>query len=266
MRIGICLSLLNDKTDPAGLRWLETADSCGFDYVELPVAQMMMLDDDAFAALSERLAKARMRCECTNNLFPASVRLTGETVSRDAIKSYLDRAFPRLGALGVEVAVFGSSGAKNVPDGFSMDAAFDQIVDASRLAADYCREYGVRIAIEPLNKSESNIILNLTDGAKLMRAVDRPEVRLLVDYYHHFLENESPSVVKEWGGDLIHAHFAEPEGRSMPTGAKKEYDGFFSLLREAGYDGRVSLEAFSSNPEAEMKRALDIMRAAVPAG
>ena len=263
MRIGICINMLGSERDPMGLEWLEAADSYGFEYVELPAAQMMDLDDKSFDALLERLAKLRMKCECCNNLFPAAVRLTGDSVSVSAVEEYLDRVFPRVALLGADTAVFGSSGAKNVPEGFSHEAAFRQIVDALRMVADRCREHGVRIAIEPLNRLESNIILNVADGARLMRAVARPEVRLLVDYYHHAMENETEAVIVSEGSNVIHTHFAEPEGRVMPVEPKDGYFAFFNALREAGYDGRISLEAFSKNPAEDMKRGLQAMRASL---
>ena len=40
----------------------------------------------------------------------------------------MGRAIKRASQLGAKVIVFGSSGAKNVPDGFDMEKAFEQVV------------------------------------------------------------------------------------------------------------------------------------------
>ena len=49
----------------------------------------------------------------------------------------------------------------------------------------------------------------------------------------------------------MHVHFADPDGRSFPKESRKEYEDFFAVLKEGGYDGRVSIEAYSENKEKE---------------
>lgn len=262
MRIGICTNMLAAPGDPLGVRVLEAADALGFAYLELPGAQLMDLGDAAFEELLGRVEKLRMRCEFVNSMFPASLRLTGSAVSDAAVDAYLDRLFPRLAALGAKVVVFGSAGARNVPDGFSREEAFAQLAGMLGRAADRARGCGVTVAIETLNRGETNILLSLAESAALMRAVNRPEVRMLVDYYHHAIEEEAESEIVALGADIVHAHLAEPKGRVMPFRAKEEYVAFFRSLRAAGYDGGVSVESYSQNPVEEMRVALAILRAA----
>ena len=56
--------------------------------------------------------------------------------------------------------------------------------------------------------------------------------------------------------DIVHVHFADPDGRSFPTESHKEYEDFFAVLKEGGYDGRVSIEAYSENREKEISEAV----------
>jgi len=256
MKIGCCINMMATPQDVTGSDRLALIGRLGYDYAEIPLAQTMELDAGGFERLLARLDQAGLPCECCNNFFPAAVRITGPEASPDKIAQYAQAAVKRAERLGAEIIVFGSSGAKNVPQGFPMDKAFDQIVDALKLAAPICQAHGITIAIEPLNCGESNIILNLDDGLRLMDAVSHPAVKLLVDFYHFTLEKEELSTLSRAMPHLAHAHFANPEGRRIPVQRLPVYEAFLDTLRSSGYPGRLSVEAYTDAPEKELAQSL----------
>ena len=110
--------------------------------------------------------------------------------------------------------VFGSSAAKNVPEGFPYDRAWEQIVQAMRIAAPIAAQHGITIVIEPLNQKEANIVLTGAEGLKLGPR-DRPaSVQLQIDYYHMALENESPDILLEAHGQQSGTPISRP---SLPA-------------------------------------------------
>lgn len=252
--------MLGNEADPAGMNYIGYLAESGYDYVELPLAQLMELSSPDIKILQTTLQKYNMSCECCNNFFPASIRLTGENTSPDLIEDYIGKACALAAKLGAKIIVFGSSGAKNVPEGFPVEKAFGQIVEVLKIAGKYALANGIQIAIEPLNHKESNIILTVSDGEKLVRAVNASNVKLLVDYYHFTVEKESLETIIENGSDIIHTHFAEPEGRVFPSKSSEEYKAFFNTLRKIGYESRVSIEAFSKQIQEDMASALSIMK------
>lgn len=264
MKIGCCVNMVAKDAAGIGIDRVETLARLGYDYVELPLAQMMALDDTAFETLAKRVEDSGIRCEACNNFFPASLRITGANPTpREKLADYIDRAIARMQRLGARTVIFGSSGAKNVPEGFDHAVAWTQIVDLLRLADERAAASGVIIAIEPLNRMESNIVLNAKEGLALAREVDRPSIRLLIDFYHLRLENEDLAIVLEAADYLQHMHIANPEGRVYPkTGDENDYKSFFTALKRAGYDERVSVEAFSDDFERDAPGALETMRRA----
>ncbi|QHQ62822.1 TIM barrel protein [Anaerocolumna sedimenticola] len=260
MKYGCCVNMFGNKMDPVGMNYIGYLAESGYDYVELPLAQIMELPTEKFEQLKETLKKYNMNCECCNNFFPASVRLTGENTSLNVIEDYIRNACSRAAELGVKVIVFGSAGAKNVPEGFPEEKAFQQIVEVLKIADQHASYEGIQIAIEPLNRMESNIIVNLSDGKKLMQAVNASNIKLLVDYYHFTVEKESLDTIIENGPDIIHVHFAEPEGRIFPSGILNEYRNFFAALNNVGYDSRVSIEANSKQVRKDIGNGLAIMK------
>jgi sugar phosphate isomerase/epimerase len=246
--------------DPVGADIVESLAEFGYDYIELSMAGVAALPEAAFNGLAERLRRSGIRCEALNNFFPARVRLTGDQARLDLALEYADHAMDRASALGAEIIVFGSSGAKNVPAGFPMDAAWRQIVELLRYLGPMAAKRNLTIAIEPLNRGEANIVNLGSDGLRLARETGHSNVQLLIDYYHLAIENENPAIIVEAGSTLRHTHFAKVEGRTFPDAVEEDYSTFFAGLRRIAYPGRCSIEAYTKDFAADARRGLAVMR------
>jgi D-psicose/D-tagatose/L-ribulose 3-epimerase len=259
MRLGCCGSMIS-PADPIGIGIIDDMARMGFDYIELSLAALAALAETDFAALARRIAQSGIRCEACNNFFPPRVRLTGPEACLTTALEYATGAMDRAARLGVQTIVFGSSGAKNVPAGFDMRAAWRQIVELLQAIGPLAQARSITIAIEPLNRQESNIVNRAAEGLKLAREVNHPHIQLLVDYYHLMMEHESPEVVIRAGDAVRHLHFARVEGRSFPRHADDAMRLFFRLVRQAGYRGRCSIEAYTQNLLADAPRTLQLLR------
>jgi D-psicose/D-tagatose/L-ribulose 3-epimerase len=240
--------MVSEHKGGIGIERIETLAAAGYDYVELPLAQMMELNDEEFDLLVEKVSKSGIPCEVCNNFFPPTVRLTGNDVNIRLVEEYIDRALGRAQKLGAKVIVFGSSGAKNVPEGFEYKKAWEQIVDVLRIIDEKIGKRDINIAIEPLCKLESNIVNTAHQGWMLAKQVSRRHIRLLIDFYHLSIENEEQSIINEVSGYLQHIHIANPKGRVFPKPDDGvDYQTFLNNLKPAGYDSRVSIEAYTEN-------------------
>lgn len=253
MKLGCCVNMLADKADPVGRKYLPMLKELSYDFVELPLAQVMDLSEDEFSSLVNELDDRNLPCKSCNNFFPQSVRLTGEhTASPAVIQQYIERSLRRASRLGAEKVVFGSSGAKNIPAGFPYEKAYQQVVEVMRQAAPVAGDLGIAIALEPLNRTESNLILNLTESIQHQADIDSPHVRLMLDYYHFVLENDSMETLCAHAKELIHVHLASPAERRVPDLGDI---AIVYLLEQLGYHGEVSIEAFSDDPYDDLAAA-----------
>ncbi len=267
MRFGCCGNLASKNPDGTGIEIIEDVARLGFDYIELPIAEMTALSDDDFDALKKRVEDSGIRCEVCNNLFPSSIRLTGENADFSVIGNYLEKALFRAHVLGAEYVVFGSGGAKRVPEGFPFDRAYEQVVETGRLIASIAGKYGISVVIEPIRKPECNIINTFKEGVELSDRVNEPNVKVLVDFYHMTWENENPDVLVTYGDYLKHVHFANPnlsspKGRIYPDRIEEfDYIPFINALKKSGYDSRISIEAgFKSEFASEASKAIAFMK------
>ncbi|MCL2865446.1 MAG: sugar phosphate isomerase/epimerase [Lachnospiraceae bacterium] len=262
IKIGCCTNMVAEDSAGIGIDRIEKLAELGYDYIELPLAQMMQLNDKDFAKLSTRVEQSGIPCLACNNFFPATMQLTGsETTPTDALKAYIEKALIRAEHIGAKSIVFGSAAAKNVPNGFPYETARNQIVAILKLVSDCIGEKNISIAIEPLNQRESNIIITASDGLALLKAVNRPNIRLLVDFYHMSLESEAVSIIPAAKDYLQHMHLANPNGRIWPKhNDGGNYDSFLRALKEAAYDGCVSIEAFSNHFYSDAKEGYETLQ------
>ncbi len=260
MRFGCCGSMISPSSDPIGIEIVEAATELGFDYIEFALSPLTMLSPPTFSRLIGRVERSGIRCEACNNFFPPRIRLTGSEVQPAAVLDYAAKAMERAAMLGVSVIVFGSSGAKNVPEGFPKETAWKQLVELLGNLGPTAEQHGITIAIEPLNKQESNIINLASEGLRLVREVRHPNIQLLVDFYHLTIEQEDPDILIQADSAVRHVHFAKVEGRVFPMEPEDAFVRFFSFLKDIHYDGRCSVEGNTCDFQTDARRALRLLR------
>ncbi|MBR4766347.1 MAG: sugar phosphate isomerase/epimerase, partial [Clostridia bacterium] len=193
-----------------------------------------------------------------NCFLPGSLKVTGPQLDYDALREYIEKGISRGKPLGLEKVVFGSSGARNVPDGWSYEEAYRQIVYfLKEIAAPIAEKYGVIITIEPLRKTDSNIVNSAPEGAALASQADSDSIKCLVDFYHMFEAGDDCETVRKLTGAIKHAHIAEPVSRHYPRkddGA--DYKSFIVSLESAGCE-TCSVEASTDNFERDCAPAFE---------
>ena len=263
MLIGCCSNLVAQGDDKVGIGRFEAIKAAGFDYVELPIANVMELDDEAFEALCSKLEELDLKCLRCCNLFPASVRVTGEEADYTKVREYLDKAVARMRKLGAKVVVFGSSGARNVAEGYPFDLAMLQIVKTIYILDEYGDD-DLHFVIEHICNLEGNIIKTLEDGCRVHDVCRTKHIDILADTYHMYIEGEPIENLLLAGSDLKHVHTANPVGRVYPKPDDGvDYKKMFDLLKSIGYDGGVSVEGYSDNFEEDAKVAVETLRKAM---
>lgn len=251
------------QPDGTGIEWIGDLAELGYDYAELPLAQMMALSDEAFQELKDKVLKAELPCDVCNNFFPVNLRLTGGDVDNGKIDDYVQQACARAAELGVNHIVFGSGPAKQIPEGFSREAGYQQIVKLLERAGSIAGKSGITIVIEPLRKAECNVINTFEEGCRLAGDVGLENVKVLVDFYHLTVEKEPVEHLLRFGRQYLeHVHFANPEGRIYPKQrGEAAYAPFIDALKQIGYCKRISCEAYSQEFHRDAKQSLEFLKA-----
>jgi D-psicose/D-tagatose/L-ribulose 3-epimerase len=246
MKFGCCVNMLSKAAVKIGYEFIPLVEKLGFDYVELPLAQVMELDEEAFAAGPlAAVQAANIPCLRMNNFLPSTLRLTGSDARLDEALDYARKALKRASRLGVMVVVMGSSGARNRPLHVSLAQGEAQLVAFLKALAPIAEENGIVIAIEHLNKLESNIVNSYADSCTLARRVNNSAVGTLLDIFHMDMVGESIDNLRNTGSLLKHVHVARTLNRSFPKeGDESDYMQLFAMFKDIGYDDTISFEAY----------------------
>ena len=146
----------------------------------------------------------------------------------------------------------GVCGSRNVPEGWPIEKANTQLVQFLKLAARYTEKHGIKIAIEPLNNKECNIINTVNEAIDLTDMVNLPNVGVLADWYYMCSDNEGVQGILAAKEKLLHCHIVKPDGRTYPLpGDGEDYSVFFNSLIKIGYSGRISVEANGDETDLE---------------
>ena len=259
LRFGVCTSMIA-SADPLGLGVLDPMRALGFDYVDLSLRDLVALPVPERDALAARRGELGLPCEACNNFFPPEVRLTGPAADLATAVRFATGAIRTAAQLGAQVIVLGSSAARNVPPGFPLERAWDQLRGLGTALAPIAADHGVTIALEHLNRAESNIVTTVAEAARLVREVAHPQFRLLVDAYHMRQEHEDPAQLSGLASLIAHVHVAQEAARLFPTGDDATLAAFFAALRATGYRGRISIEGFTQDFSTDAARGLRALR------
>lgn len=234
MRFGICVSPEN----------VAIAERAGYDYVEFAVETVApQITSSDFEVLKKNLHASRIKPEAWNKFIPNSLRLVGEDVDLGGIQGFVTTTLGRIGELGGKRVVFGSAGARNIPNGFPRDKAHQQLLCFLQIAADVAAKNEIIIAIEPVLRRACNVLNSVGEAKALARELHRPEVKVLADLFHMAAENEPMSALIDAGEDLYHVHLPVPNIPGLSTPAQEyPHREFLETLCHIDYKQRVSVE------------------------
>lgn len=246
MRFGVC-AILDENS-------ITAVKSAGYDYVEAPLNSLYSMSDAELEAVKAFLDKNCIAAESYNCFFGANMPLTGENVDFDAISDYADIVLKKAAYLGGKTAVIGSGGARKIPEGFSRALAEEQFIKVIDICGDIAVKYGMKIAVEPLNASETNLINTVSECRAIVERCGNPSVGVLADFFHVFMSGEPLGDIADSTLSLLHVHLARADkDRCMPCLGRDDeaMQSFSEVLKNNGYDSRISLEGVYGDDFAE---------------
>lgn len=199
--------------------------------------------DEVFAKSLEKLkASALPVLACNGFIRPKHLRCVGGEANHDQVLEWAETSFRRLKQAGGKFIVFGSSGARRLPDGWTREKADVQFVALLKRMGPLAEKHGVTVVLEQLRAKECNYINRIGEAAALIREVNHPNVRVLADLYHMARGGDSPADLKAAMDVVVHIEIAEKEERTVPGVKGDDFRPYFRVLREAGYHGAISIE------------------------
>ena len=118
-------------------------------------------------------------------------------------------------------------------------------IENIRFAADACRSHKIDVLIEPINNRDMpGYFLNYSQqAAKLIEAIDRPNVGLQYDIYHmQIMEGDLAPSIESLLPQIKHMQLADTPGRHEPGTGEINYSFLLSRIDDLGYEGWIGCE------------------------
>lgn len=116
-------------------------------------------------------------------------------------------------------------------------------------AGEYAQKAGVILAPEVINRFECYLVNTMAQMKKLLEMIDHPQVVAHYDTHHANIEEKKiPAALRLIGDHLGHVHISEND-RGTPGEGHINFEETFVALKEIGYKGWLTIEAFTRNDE-----------------
>ncbi|QHW00723.1 sugar phosphate isomerase/epimerase family protein [Spirosoma endbachense] len=250
--LGVCTSY-----DKASL-----VKGLGYSFVEESVGRFLIPDlgDGQYEKNRQALKTENVPVRSYIYFFPGTLKSVGPELHHEAILQRADLALKRAKECGSKNIVFGSGGSRAIPDGFDRATAKAQHIALCQKMAPIAEKYGVTLAVEPLNRGETNFINSLAEGVEIIQAVNNPWFRLQCDIYHMLKEDEKPEEIIKYGQYIVHCHIAEKQSRTPPGVKGDDFKPYFRALKQIKYQGGLSLECVWADFDNEVKQGLSVVK------
>jgi sugar phosphate isomerase/epimerase len=217
----------------------------GAQFLTASVGDFLVPDqpEEAFERNLAKLAASPLPIlACNGFIRPANLHAVGPEANHDLILEWAETSFRRLKKADGRFIVFGSAGARKIPEGWTKEKADEQFISLLKKMGPLAGKHGITVTIEQLQEKECNYITRISEGAAIIRAVGHPHIRLLADLYHMACMGDTPADLKAAMDVVVHMEIAEQEGRTVPGISGDDFRPYFKVLKEAGYKGAMSIE------------------------
>ncbi|WP_257347315.1 TIM barrel protein [Pseudalkalibacillus decolorationis] len=143
------------------------------------------------------------------------------------------------------------------------EEAWNRTNDSLQQLTDYAEKEGIVLALEPLQKIESNLICTLPDLVEMLDSVRSPFLKGMVDTIPLAVEGEElVGYFEQLRDNFVHIHFIDgnPSGHLAWGDGNLPLEKYLNTLADYNYNGALTLEFTSSqyllNPNKAIETSL----------
>ena len=132
-------------------------------------------------------------------------------------------------------------------------------VENLKRVADYAAKRNVALALEPLNRFETDFMNTVEQGLELLEKVGYDNAGFLLDTFHMNIEEKSlPAAIRMAKGKIFDFHSCAND-RGTPGEDHFDWHAIAAALDDVGYQGPVIIESFTPEVK-EIAKAVSLWR------
>ncbi|RCH53863.1 sugar phosphate isomerase/epimerase [Mucilaginibacter hurinus] len=263
MKFGINTFLFTSPFTTDSIALFPKFKQWGFDSVELAIEDAAHIDA---AAVRKALDDNGLVCDSICGAFGPGRDLRGtaeeQQGSVDYIKSILD-IMPTLGCTILSGPMYSTVGRTEPVEDADYKQQWDTVVGHLKQLAPYAHERGLKLAIEPLNRYETDFINTVDQGLKMIADVNHEAVVLHYDTFHMNIEEKDQADAIVRAGDKLGHFHACGSDRGTPGQDHLDWTALSNALKKVNYNGPIVIESFTTDVKV-IARAASIWRKLAP--
>jgi len=237
--------------------------SYGYDAVEIPVEDPSLIDLDL---VKKALADHELKAIICGAFGPSRDLTHDDPAFHQTCFTYLDSCLEiasELGAGFVAGPMYSAVGKARLVAPEQRKVEWDLAVSNLRKVCRRAGEFGLDLAIETLNRFETDLINTSEDLMCLIGDINEPQAKAVLDGFHLNIEEpDLESAIRRVGDKLIHVQVSE-NYRGTPGTGQTNWAAWKRGLEAINYRGTISIESFTPQVK-ELAGAVCIWKPLVP--
>jgi len=235
----------------------------GYDVVEIPVEDPALID---IKKVKEALLQHELEPVICGAFGPSRDLTHDDPAYHQTSFEYIQACLDICEALGAEFfagPMYSAVGKARLVSAEQKKVEWDRAVTNLQKVSRMAEARGLKLALEPLNRFESDLINRAEDVMRLINDINHPAAGVLLDGFH--MNIEEPDIEKAIllaGDKLLHVQVSE-NYRGTPGTGQTRWDAYKRGLSAINYSGVVSIESFTPEVK-ELAGAVCIWRPLVP--
>jgi D-psicose/D-tagatose/L-ribulose 3-epimerase len=237
--------------------------SFGYDAVEIPVEDPSLID---LELVKRALGDEGLKPIICGAFGPTRDLTHDDPTFHQTCFTYLDACFnfaSELGAGFVAGPMYSAVGKARLVSPEQRQVEWDRAVSNLRKVCRRAGEFGLDLAIETLNRFETDLINTSEDLMRLIGDINEPQAKAVLDGFHLNIEEpDLESAIRLVGDKLIHVQVSE-NYRGTPGTGQTNWAAWKRGLEAINYRGTISIESFTPQVK-ELAGAVCIWKPLVP--
>lgn len=255
MKFGINTYLFASPFTNAGTSYFPLFKEWGFDFVEIAVENPEDIDPEFVRReLDKHGLECRSVCAATGEGRDLRGNRREQLNTIEYVSKLIDMA-PILGSDLVAGPIYSSVGRADLVPAKEYRQQWDLVVENLKKLCEYAEEKGVRLAIEPLNRYETDFINTCSQALKMIEDVGHNALLVHLDSFHMNLEEKDPAKAIINAGKHLGLLHASGSDRGTPGKDQINWDRIFAALDRIDYAGDISIESFTPDVKIIAKAA-----------
>jgi D-psicose/D-tagatose/L-ribulose 3-epimerase len=238
---------------------LKKVKEMGFDSIEIPPEDVSLID---LKKLKTELKATGLACSILCASGPSRDISSDDPSVQKAGTEFIQtciRVAAELGSTMMAGPLYAAVGNLRSCSDEDRKKQWDRSVKTLKRVADFAKQYGIVLALEPINRFETDMVNTAEYAVRMVEDINHPQVKVQLDTFHMNIEEKNiGQAIRKAGKYLAHFHACEND-RGTPGTGHIPWQEVKEALQAVGYNGYAVIESFTPETK-EIAKAACIWR------